>query len=61
MLVAAEVKLAGGVRALARRWKVSPAHVSDMQRGKRGPGPAILKHLGYAVSRSTVTRYTKLP
>lgn len=40
------VKKAGGVRALAKVWGVSPSHISDVVNGRRGPGPAILEKLG---------------
>lgn len=36
----------GGVRKLAKRLKLSPAHVSDVRHGKRHPGPTVLRHLG---------------
>jgi hypothetical protein len=37
---------AGSLRTLAKAWKVSPALLSDVINGRRGPGPAILKNLG---------------
>ena len=37
---------AGGVRALARQWGISPAHVCNLRLGKREPSPAILARLG---------------
>lgn len=45
-LVRAAIAEAGGVRPLARKWGVSPAHVCDMKRGFRRPGPRVLRHLG---------------
>lgn len=35
-------------RILAAKWGISPSYLSDFLAGKRGPGPAILKGLGYA-------------
>lgn len=52
-LIEARARKAGGVRALARLWGVSPAHVSDVCNGRRGPGPLLLAHLGL-VRRVTV-------
>ena len=37
---------AGGVRALAKLWGISPAMVSDVLNGRRGPGPKVLSHFG---------------
>ena len=37
----------GGLRKAARAWGVSPAYLSDVLNGRRAPGPAILKPLGY--------------
>ncbi len=45
-MVRKEKARAGGVRALAREWKVSPCYISDLLNGRRGPGPSILKPLG---------------
>lgn len=48
---------AGGIRALARRWDLSAAYISDVIRGKRAPGQSILDHLGVI----RVVRYEKGP
>lgn len=45
-LVRKEKARAGGVRALAREWGISPVYISDLLNGRRGPGPGILKNLG---------------
>lgn len=49
---------AGGVRALARKWKVSAAYVSDLARGNRAPGPPILKRLNLKKNPPAPTTYT---
>ena len=46
--LAARIEKAGGVRALARDWGVSAAWISQVSRGQRRPGPAILDRLGIA-------------
>jgi hypothetical protein len=45
-LVGRAIERAGGVRALAREWDVSPAQISDVMNGRRGPGPKVLRNLG---------------
>lgn len=35
-----------GLRACARAWKISAAYISDVNNGRRDPGPAILGKLG---------------
>ena len=45
-LIREEKERAGGVRALARKWGISPCHISDLLNGRRGPGPSVLKPLG---------------
>lgn len=40
------IKDAGGVRRLAKAWGISPSYVSDLQHGRRVPGPEILNRLG---------------
>ena len=44
--LAARIEKACGVRALARDWGVSPSYISQVARGQRRPGPAILDRLG---------------
>lgn len=44
--IAARANQAGGVRALARDWGISPAMISDVINGRRGPGPKVLKAFG---------------
>jgi hypothetical protein len=36
----------GSIRAMGRGWKCSPAYLSDVMRGTRHPGPALLRKLG---------------
>jgi hypothetical protein len=55
-LLAAAIEDAGGVRAFARRHKLSPAYVSDVRLGKRGIGPRIAEALGFRVK---ITRIVK--
>lgn len=45
-LVEKEIERAGSLRALSREWGVSPAMLSDLLNGRRGPGPKILGPLG---------------
>lgn len=40
------LRKAGGVRALARLWGLSAAHVSDMARGNRRVSESVLTRLG---------------
>ncbi len=40
------VQTNGGVRALARRLRISASYVSDVCSGRRAPGPPFLKALG---------------
>lgn len=47
------IERAGGVRHLARKWKCSPAMVSDLRHGHRTPGPRLQKLLGIKISRVT--------
>lgn len=46
-LIRAAVKASGSQRALARKWKVTPAYITDLLHGLRDPGPKILDALGY--------------
>jgi hypothetical protein len=45
-LVWSKVAEAGSMRALARKWGVTPSYVSDLLGGRRSPGPMILNPLG---------------
>ena len=54
-LVHARIAEAGSLRALAREWGVSPAYLSDLTNGRRGPGPKILGPLGLV--REKIVRY----
>lgn len=57
IIVASKAKLAGGVRSLAREWNISPAMISDLINGRRGPGPRVLEHLG--LKKVKVVRFEK--
>ena len=46
-IIAAEVARIGSLRQAAKKWKVSPAYLSDVLNARRNPGPAILRPLGY--------------
>jgi hypothetical protein len=53
---------AGGVRRLARRWRLSPAFISDVHLGRRHYGPHILKRLGFKAVRHPPTySYERVP
>jgi hypothetical protein len=43
------VACAPSMRSLARSWGVSVSYLSDLCKGKRRPGPSILKHFGLKV------------
>lgn len=47
LIIRDEVNAVDSLRAAAKRWKISPAYLSDVLNGRRNPGPAILKPLGY--------------
>lgn len=47
ILLRAEIQAAGSQRALARKWQVAPAYITDLLRGTRDPGPRILDVMGY--------------
>lgn len=51
-LIDARIKAAGGVRPLAREWKVSAGYLSRLRNGNRQPGPKILHHLGLEEERA---------
>jgi len=42
-LVAYEIERAGSLRKYAKQIGVSPAYLSDAMRGRRNPGPSILR------------------
>lgn len=52
-----ELEKAGGLRALARKWKLSAPYISDVLRCRRHPGPSILKHFGLVALREVIVRY----
>lgn len=37
----------GSLRDAAKKWNVSPAHLSDCVNGRRAPGPVVLNVFGY--------------
>ena len=56
--LAKEVEEAGGVRAYARRRRLSAAYVSDMIRGRRDLGPGVLESLG--LEKQVTVRYLRI-
>lgn len=44
--IRAQIECAGSLRALARRWDVTPGHISRILNFKKAPGPLILRQLG---------------
>lgn len=50
---------AGGVRALARAWGMSPTHLSNVRHHSRLPSKRLLAKLGYTMSRTLTRTYTK--
>ena len=53
------VDLYGTAKALAQEWKVSPSYLSDVVRGKRNPGPPILKPLGLKAETRYVPQFNR--
>ncbi len=47
------------LRGYARALNVSPAYLSDVYRGRRDPGPALLDHLGLERRVITTVTYAK--
>ncbi len=45
-LIEAEIERAGGLRALAREWRISPSYLCHVIGGRTKPGDGILRHLG---------------
>ena len=56
-LLEKEREAAGGVRALARRWKLSVTYVSLVLRGALPPGPKILTKMGLTRTRTVTYEY----
>ncbi len=56
--LAKEVEAAGGVRAYARRHRLSAAYVSDMIRGRRDLGPGTLESLG--LEKQVIVQYKRV-
>ena len=57
VLLQKQREAAGGVRALARRWKLSVTYVSLVLRGALPPGPKILAKMGLTRSRTVTYEY----
>lgn len=51
------VTRAGSLRALGRKWKVTPAYLSDILLGSRKPGPKVLKHMKLVAVREVKVTY----
>lgn len=45
-LINAYVESRGSLRALAQEWECSAMYLCDLRKGRRTPGPKILKALG---------------
>jgi hypothetical protein len=58
-LIEAESRKAGGMRALARKWKVSASYISDILGWRRHPGPSILNHLDLIAIRRVTVEYVR--
>lgn len=50
-----EIRKAGSQHRFAQAAGVTDVYISDVLHGKRGIGPSLLKHLGYAIE----IRYVK--
>jgi hypothetical protein len=57
-MVEAAIARAGSVRALARRWKVSAAYLSDIRHGRRAPGVKVLRRIGITAHVQREVTYT---
>jgi len=57
------VKRAGSLRSLGRKWRVTPAYLSDILLGRRKPGPKVLKHMNLICERTVkvIYRYEDRP
>lgn len=42
-----QVRIVGNQSILARSWGISPQYLSDILKGRRDPGEAVLRKLGY--------------
>ena len=60
-LMRAEIARAGSVKVLAHEWKVAPAYLADLSRGRRVPGPKILRALGLERVKTVTYQPRKKP
>ena len=51
------IECAESLRALAKKWGVTPSYLCDIQHNRRVPGPKILRHFG--LERNVVVYYTR--
>ena len=51
-----QIGINGSCRTLAKHWKISTQYLCDIRKGRRQPGPAVLKAMGL----KCVTTYTKV-
>ena len=58
-MIEREVDKAGGIRALARKWRLSAPYISDVLKCRRHPGPSILKHFGLVAFRTVKVEYLR--
>ena len=56
-LVDSYVQARGSLRALAAEWECSAMYICDLRRGRRRPGPKLLKHLGIRKIVTTTVEY----
>lgn len=49
------IGICGSARALARHWHISVQYLCDVRKGRRQPGPCILKAMG--LKRETTFRH----
>lgn len=59
LVLEAEIKRAGSLRKAAKKFRVSPAYLSDVMLQRRAVGPKLLKQIGYTKSREVVTTYQR--
>jgi len=60
-LIGDQIERKGSLRALARKWNVSAPYLSDILRGRRNPGPKVLKHLGLVATVERKVIYSPMP
>ena len=51
---------AGSLRKMALEWGISAPYLSDVVRGRRNPGPSILKHFNLKAVKTCKTVYVPI-